>query len=164
MQLLRKISRATMVGDNTAIMEMCLKEKDKVHPLFRVYGWANGSRKSSEVEKEDNKGREKFGPWECLIGAFEGVNLITGEISRSGQCFLPQFAVDAVAGQLGGDVERVKFAYEVGAKFDDTTPTKYTYVVQSLLEPAEDDPMAAMREALPPVAEGGQKRIGKAKG
>lgn len=163
MQLLRKISRATMTGDNTRVMELCLGEKEKTHPLFRVYGWCNGSRSSKDIENEkDRATAQKFGPWECLIGSFEGVNLLTGEVSRSGQCFLPQFAVDAVVGQLGGDVERVKFAYQVGAKFDDTTPTKYTYVVDSLIEPTENDPMGDIRAALPKFTEE-QKKIGKAK-
>lgn len=157
MQLLRKISRATMMGDNTAVMELCLKEKDKVHPLFQVYGYATGSRKSSDVESEEDKAdakaaREKFGPWECLIGAFEGINLTTGEVSRSGVVFLPQFAVDSIVGQFGGDVERVKFAFEVGVKFDNTTPTKYTYMVTPLLEPEENDPLSEMRKSLPAPA------------
>lgn len=151
MQLLRKISRATMVpGGATVIMEMVLADKTKVHPLYRVYGWANGSRGSKEIEDTDDRAKaEKFGPWECIIGNMEGASLLTGEISRSGQCFLPQFAVDLVVGQLGGDVERVKFGYEVGVKFDETTPTKYTYVVTSLLEPAEDDPLTSLAKALP---------------
>lgn len=153
MQLLRKISRATVIGDNTVVMEMCLADKVKIHPLYRVYGWVNGSRKTSDIEdKEERAKSEKYGAWECLIGNMECVNLLTGEISRSGQCFLPQFAVDLVVGQLGGDVERVKFAYEVAAKFDDQNPTKYTYVVTSLIEPEENDPLADIAKSLPAPA------------
>src|SRR5271156_1087181 len=112
MQLLRKISRATMVGDNTKLMEMCFADKTKTHPLYRVYGFATGTRKSSDRVKpnetaEEKSKREKYGEWECLIGQFQGASLLTGEISQSGIVFLPQFAIDLVAGQFGGDEERV---------------------------------------------------------
>jgi hypothetical protein len=144
MQLLRKISRATVIGDNTSVMEKCLANKETIHPLYKVYGFATGTRKDTDIERKEDDKRPGFGSWECLIGQFEAVNLDTGEVFRSGQCFLPQFAIDMVSGQFGDGVERVKFAFEVGAKFDATTPTKYTYQVAPLLDVAEDDPLKAI--------------------
>lgn len=148
MQLLRKISRATVIGDNTAVMEKCLADKNKIHPLYRVYGFATGTRKDTDIERKETDTRPGFGSWECLIGQFEAVNLDTGEVSRSGQCFLPQFAVDMVSGQFGDGVDRVKFGFEIGAKFDATTPTKYTYQVAPLLEVSEDDPLKAIASQI----------------
>lgn len=148
MQLLRKISRATVIGDNTAVMEKCLADKETIHPLYRVYGFATGTRTDKDIERKEDDKRPGFGSWECLIGQFEAVSLLTGEVFRSGQCFLPQFAIDMVSGQFGDGVERVKFAFEVGAKFDATTPTKYTYQVAPLLDVAEDDPLKAISASI----------------
>jgi hypothetical protein len=151
MQLLRKISRATMIGDTTPILEKVLADKTKVVPLYRVYGFATSIRNSKDILTGDAKKdarTEMHGPWQCLVGQFEAENLLTGEVSRSGQCFLPQFAIDMVAGQFSDDVERVKFAFEVGAKFDDGAPGKYSYSVAPLLEVSEDDPILAIAASL----------------
>lgn len=162
MQLLRKISRATVIGDNTAVMEKCLAEKEKIHALYQVYGFATGTRKDTDIEKKEGDQRPGFGSWECLIGQFEAVNLLTGEISRSGQCFLPQFAIDMVSGQFGDGVDRVKFGFEIGAKFDATTPTKYTYQVAPLLDVAEDDPLKAIAASInKPAQLAAPKQAGK---
>ena len=113
MQLLRKISRATMIpGGDTAVLELVMANKEKTVPLYRVGGSCNGSR----------KGESDYGEWECLIGNFQAINLETGEVSRSGQCFLPQFAVDTIVGQFDAEVTAVKFAYDVGVKFDPAFP------------------------------------------
>lgn len=145
MQLLRKISRATMIGDTTPILEKVLADKNKTIPLYRVYGFATSVRNSKDILTGDPKKdarTEMHGPWQCLIGQFEAANLMTGEISRSGQCFLPQFAIDMVAGQFSENVERVKFGFEIGCKFNAEAPGKYEYVVSPLIDVAEDDPIA----------------------
>lgn len=151
MQLLRKISRATMIGDTTPILEKVLANKDKTIPLYRVYGFATSVRNSKDILTGDAKKdarTEMHGPWQCLIGQFEAANLLTGEVSRSGQCFLPQFAIDMIAGQFSDDVERVKFAFEVGVKFDPEAPGKYAYVVAPLLDASEDDPISAIASQI----------------
>lgn len=142
-----------MVGDMTPILEKLLADKSRtlVVPLYKVYGFATSVRNSKDILTGDAKKdarTEMHGPWQCLIGQFEAVSDITGEVSRSGQTFLPQFAIDMVAGQFAENVERVKFGFGIAAKFDDSTPTKYTYVVTPLLDVAEDDPIKAIADIV----------------
>lgn len=140
MQLLRKISAATVIGGadpaKDTILELVMADKSKSHALYRVIGIANDTREGA--------GKEGFKDWRALLGNFQATNAITGEVFRSGVCFMPQFVVDDVAGQLAGDVEFVKFAYDIGAHFSSKSATSYEYDATPLMQPAADDPLIAL--------------------
>lgn len=162
MQLLRKISARTVFGSRADIQAMVLADRSKSHPLFRVIGICNGQRHGSTKDVgEENGGdnakatvlgpkatvlgpKDKMRDWTALLGAFQATNLTTGEVFKSGVCFLPNYVTDAVTGQLGADVESVKFAFDIYAHFDEQSATSYIFEAESLMEPAEDDPLKAL--------------------
>jgi hypothetical protein len=140
MQLLRKISAKTMGWEKSAIQEKCIVDKKNPHLLYRVVGIASGTR--SGKSKFDD--REDAQDWVALLGSFQGTSNLTGEVFRAGVCFMPNYVVDAVAGQLVGDVESVKFAYDIYAKYDEKSATSYVFLAEPLMEVATDDPLAAL--------------------
>lgn len=168
MQLLRKISARTVFGSKADIQTLVLVERNTRQPLFRVVGIANGMRTgSTEDVKDENAGPDvKSKPrtidaatgkpmrdWTALLGGFEAQKLDkdgtpTGEKFRSGVCFLPNYVVDSVTGQLTSDVLSVKFAFDIYAMFDEQSATSYTYEAVSLIEPAEDDQLALLSKQL----------------
>ena len=76
MQLLRKISAATVIGGKETVLETVMKDKGKSHTLYRVIGIANDAK--------EGQGKVGFADWKCLLGNFEATNLLTGEVFRSG--------------------------------------------------------------------------------
>lgn len=141
MQIVKKISAATVFGGKSEILETVFRDKSKNHPLYRVVGKCNGSRTGA--------GKEGMNDWVAMLGSFQATNAITGEVFRAGACFLPQFAADLVLGQLGGDVDSVKFAFDIGAQHDERSATSYIYTAVPLMEPSEDDELNAMENNLP---------------
>lgn len=147
MQLLRKISTATVFGGKGNVLDIVMKDRNTAHPLYRVVGIANGTREGKS--KFDD--RPDAQDWRALLGQFEATNLITGEVYRSGVCFMPGYVVDTVAGQFGGDVENIKFAFDIAAKYAEKSATSYEYFASPLIEPAEGDPLSSLSASLTPI-------------
>lgn len=161
MQLLRKISARTVFGGKSAVLETVFKDKTKPQPLYRVVGICNGTRHGQTIEGEDGTQRpakqapsptDKMRDWQALLGNFEATNLQTGEVFRSGVCFLPSYVADIVAGQLIGDTQSVKFAFDVYAVFDENSITSYQYQAMPLMAVSEDDPLKQLSGSLQPPA------------
>lgn len=151
MQLLRKITVRTVYGDKGEVLETVMSDKKKSHALMRVVGVANGVKTGASKQKQSGKDAsgqtveiEVERSWKALLGSFEATNLQTGEVFRSGVCFLPDFAIELVSGQLTEDVDSVRFGFDVTASYDETSATSYVYDVTALMAPAEDDPLTAL--------------------
>lgn len=146
MQLVRKISPRTVWGTKTDVLELVLSDKTKEHPLFRVFGIAIGTRKGqSKPEGEGGKSSE----WTALLGNFEAHNLQSGEVFQSGQCFLPNYITDLVAGKLTEDTTSVRFAFEITAAFDEASATTYSYGGSPLLPTEQNDPLKELVSSVP---------------
>ena len=146
-QLLKKISLRTVFGSKSDIQELVLRDRQAEHLLMRIIGFANGTReaKSREVG-DDGEKITSVG----LVGEFEATNLQTGEVFSSAVAWLPQMAVDAVAGQLGDeDAQRVGFAFDIGVKYAEQSATSYEFIVKPCVEMKESDAMAELRSKLP---------------
>lgn len=170
MQLLRKITARSVFGSKADILRLVMSDEAKEFTIYRIVGVCTGSRKGGgdeDIERNEQKPgqapRVNYGPWEAMLGAFQATNAATGEVFRSGICFLPQFAADIVLGQLTGDVENVAFAYDITVKYDEASATSYVYGATSLMKVAEDDRLNALEGSLrdvpalaPPVT---QKKI-----
>src|SRR5690606_33315883 len=95
-------------------------------------------------------------PTTGLTGQFEGTNLETGEIYQSGVCYLPSGILELVAASLVADAAldkanrtnpTVRFAFLISA-VPAKNPIGYSYSIEQLVEPEQDDPLADMRKAL----------------
>jgi hypothetical protein len=173
LMLVRKISTRTVFGSVADIQELVLpkENRDKVIPLFRVWGLCTGTRKGQmsdeQIAKQQQQNPQSGGnakrDWTALLGSFTAINLKTGERFTSGVLFLPDYVADLVAGKLfvteDGDTPPVEFAFDVGAQFKEGNPTSYEYVAAELLETGENDPLALMEKSLPQIAGVPQKQI-----
>lgn len=147
MQLIRKISSATLGWRKPEIQGAVLADKARAIPLYRVAGIATGIRTGKS--KFDDRDEEQT--WIALLGRFRAWSSHTDADNPydSGVCFMPQYVVDAVAGQLAIETQGVKFAYDILAKYAEKSATSYEFLASALLEPAQDDPLENMLQSLP---------------
>jgi len=144
--IISKITLKTVGIDDPE--SLVIPGKKKNVPVMRVYGLLR-----TATEKQTDIGKSM-----TLIGDFEAVNLITGEIYKSGKCYLPTIAEGPVTemlfqAQAKDPKASVKFALDVMVSyFESKFPkgAKYTWGVTSLFDtPEECDPLADIRKALP---------------
>lgn len=144
MEILKKLT-VKGVNGNKALDAATLftdknKDGDKVQ-VATIYGIARDA-----LPKETDKG-----PYYLFKGDFGGVNTITGEQYRSGQCILPEIAEAIVAGGIADEsVTSLQFAFEVGVKKDSSAIRGYSYYVVPLVENNDSDPLAALAKQVVP--------------
>lgn len=105
--------------------------------LASVYGRVRGKK----------VGQSTFGDFIKFEGEFEGVNIATGEVFRSGALILPKVLESLLAGAVDGE-NTVDFAVEIWAKPSEKGNTGYEYGVKPLIEPAASDELAALRNQV----------------
>ncbi|WWT39187.1 ssDNA binding protein [Enterobacteria phage PRDteal] len=117
--------------------------------LASIYGRVRGKK----------VGQSTFGDFIKFEGEFEGVNIATGEVFRSGALILPKVLESLLAGAVDGE-NTVDFAVEIWAKPSEKGNTGYEYGIKPLIEPAASDELAALRNqvkaALPAPAAAGE--------
>lgn len=151
MQPLRKISSRTVYGGRADIVKAVMADQEKRVPIMRVIGRATDIKKgkgrrveTDEVLSPDEMADTKDAPWKGLVGEFKATNLDTGEEFYSGVAFFPEFALDMIAGKLGGDVTEVEFGIDIFAKYQEDSATLYVYEADFLSAMGEDDYMKAL--------------------
>lgn len=92
------------------------------------------------------QGESNFGPWMALMGSFVAEAKSTekeGELVRfrTGQLFMPDVVNNLIIGALNGAKDGVQFGFKIGVIKDDSAATGYTYVAESLIAPAANDPL-----------------------
>lgn len=108
--------------------------------LAQIMGVATGI-KTGESDK---------GPWTALLGSFQGINMETGSIYRSGVCFLPNIVMNLLLPKLlEKDSKAIEFAFNIGIKSDDKSATKYVYIAEPIFDTAENDPLEMLTKKLP---------------
>ncbi|WWT38288.1 ssDNA binding protein [Enterobacteria phage PRDfuchsia] len=127
--------------------------------LASIYGRVRGKK----------VGQSTFGDFIKFEGEFEGVNLATGEVFRSGALILPKVLESLLAGAVDGENTTVDFAVEVWAKPSEKGNTGYEYGIKPLIEPAASDELAQLRQtvkaaALPAPAKEAPAAAAKGKG
>lgn len=136
MEFVNKISVATIVGNVKAIVKEMKDGESKA--IMRVVGICNGT----QVGDGDN------GPWTALKGEFKAINLETKKEYVSGKCFLPKGISDLVVGQLGGEVTKVQFAFDIIIVEDIDSQVGYHYNAESLVKPAENNAIALLEAQI----------------
>lgn len=120
--------------------------------LCRIYGMAK-SLKSGEDKNTGNV-------WTALQGEFEGVNIEPdsedfGKTLRSGKLFLPSGIQDVIESAIreientagGSAAANVVFGLEIRS-VKASNRIGYSYEAKNLMPPKQQDPLAAMREAI----------------
>ena len=139
-QFLKKISTAKLGFEKAQIRELCKNEPAR---LYQVYGIATGSV----------SGITDMGDFTKFTGQFEVSNLVTGEISRSAQLFLPESVSALLESQLKTEstsdtFKGVQFAFEIGAIYTKDSATEYEYTTKNLMPDSETDVLSSMRKQL----------------
>ena len=108
-------------------------------PLVQIAGWAKGTIQKVGLNDDLVEG---------LVGEFTGINLESGEIFQSGVCYLPpgmhEQLLAAAKGLEAGQSTSV-FALQINCR-QATNKAGYEYVGHMLEQPAEDDPLAKLRQ------------------
>lgn len=115
----------------------------KTIDLCRVWGFVTGIK--AGINPRD--GTQMV----ALTGDFMGLNLETGEISRSGRLFLPGGIHETLTAPFlnlkeGDDAPRLRFGFTI-ASFPSTAPIGYSYKATPFEKPSEDDPLAELSKA-----------------
>lgn len=129
------------------IMAACLSNKSEDHFICRITGIASGLRAYQNKYKRDENDSDKlFG----LTGEFRSTGW-NGETKDGNVLYLPANAHAAVEAKLTmDDVEGVRIGFDVYARYNEQSATKYTYVVRDVLE-AENPTLAEIEKQLESV-------------
>lgn len=112
--------------------------EEKRVPLARIYGYASGIK-----AKEDASGNIH----QAIVGQFEGINLETGEVYRSGILFLPAGIHDLLAKPASEQGANVQFGLEIHS-IPATNAIGYSYMAKSLLPVTGKDLLTDLRSTL----------------
>lgn len=96
-------------------------------------------------------GTSDHGDFIRFKGEFEGVNVKTGEVFRSGDLIVPktlESLLDSAISLEGNNA--VDFAVEVWVEPNEKSITGYSYAIKPLIKPAESDVLAGLRELAAP--------------
>lgn len=160
--IVSKLSNATLGCDPLVVKD---KAKGTKAPMYRVLGRATGIK-----EAKDTNGEVIYG----LSGSFEGTNLLTGQVMRSGVCYLPPGIHEtilepldkALAEDTANQGVMIQFAFDI---FAVAAPNKsgYSYEAQDLVAPEKRvDMFADMRDDIAghdlPALTDDQKKLLKA--
>lgn len=136
---IKKISVATVFG---AIDAKAVLTANGPIEVMRVYGLAVGSK----------SGTSQYGDWTALVGQFEAVNPVDGEVTQSSQAFLPEIALLPILTELAREgAKGVQFAIRLFVQASKNTKpggSVYEYTFEHMLPPSDNDPMQALRSAV----------------
>lgn len=113
-------------------------------PICRIYGKADGTK----ATEDKVTGTIHV----ALTGLFEGENLKTGDIYRSGKLYLPKGVhemVESAVAKLDSKAgDTVNFALEISV-VTATNPIGYSYESKNLIATKETDELESLRNELP---------------
>lgn len=139
MQLVKKLGAKQILGNvKSVVKEQCAKDGD-TYRAYSIIGQANGIK----------TGTSQFGEWCAFQGKMEAINYVTGESFAAMQCFIPDPLQSMIRGALTEN-DNVEFAFTVIVKRRDDLKEGYEYLVEPHKAAQEADPLAALRNLLPP--------------
>lgn len=134
------------LGCNAIMVKTLPPEQTKL-ALCRIFGKAADTK---EMQTKDPSGVPTIHTF--FTGVFEGINLQDGTVLRSGKLFLPKGISEVVESaiknaQAKDDKASVSFAFEIRS-VKATNPIGYSYEAVALKDPAAEDELAEMRNAI----------------
>lgn len=136
-----KLTTGSMGLDAATLKDVVKGSKGKPVAIALILAQVN-EMKEQPNRLDPSKTDTKF------LGQFEGTNLLTGEVSRSGAMYLPGAASDYLKGQGAGG-GAVAFQLTVEEDKRANSSQGYKFGVKAIAEKAVNDPFAALRAALP---------------
>jgi len=139
MEILSKITlkKCATFPEFKALVAADTAEPGKVTWLMKVYGIA------AKIKPDSSD----LGPYVRFVGQFRSVDMVTGRICSAGQMILPKIAQDLLAGAVESS-NSVQFGFQLGVRYDETAAVKYVYVCESLLAPAQNDPLTMLESSI----------------
>lgn len=138
----RKISAKDMGFTKPIIQALVIGAQEVDHFLFRAVGIAS-ALKPYKIKDGDRAGEIAFG----LLGQFEGTNA-DGETKMGSVLYLPGYVNDMIVAALSmDDTAAVKIAFDVYARYDETSATSYVFTARDLLN-AEPQGLAEVKAEL----------------
>lgn len=136
---LRKITIATVKAKPTLKELMAASEKNETVPIMDVWGVATRAK----------AGKSDYGDFLRFVGQFRAINLRSGESFRAAVCLLPRFLEEELEGILGAPgTVNAEFGVRITAKFDEDAASKYVYLADAIIEPAEMKLVAALTDRI----------------
>jgi len=125
----RKLSIRELGFDKETLLKTVMTDTGANHFLGRFMGVATGI-KPYKIKEGERAGETAFG----IMGEFEAVNS-DGESKTGTLLYLPGYVNDAVvnAFSVSDDVQAIRLAYDVYARYDAKAITSYVFTVRDLL-------------------------------
>ena len=133
MEILRKLTIKN-TGWNTAELKAAVTKAPSTD-ILKIAGVITAIR----------PGQTQLGEYAELVGQFQAVNLVTGEMFQSGKAILPNFIADPMVEASKGGSE-VEFAIQIGVKRNEGSVVGYEFSVKPLVEPKVSDKLAKLLE------------------
>ncbi|MGH6795923.1 MAG: hypothetical protein ACREDH_12200 [Methylocella sp.] len=89
------------------------------------------------------------GAYVRFYGQFRAIRVADKQAFSAGQLIMPKIIEESLWGAMGSDAAlNVQFAFRLGVKFDVSAVAKYVYTAESLIPPAENDPLMVLEKSL----------------
>lgn len=121
-------------GDDDYVPAVYHKELDILSIAGIVYKFTPGS--------------SDLGPFAKLQGDFTGINMLTGELNKSGMAIIDGRIADTIVEMLKAGGEQIQFGVKFTAKYSPTSAVGYEFGVIPLTEVKETDAMSALLERV----------------
>lgn len=153
------LGKLTVKGMGCVAAKVASEESGKL-ALARLYGKVSGLK-----YQPDTKSEGAFHT--AFSGNFEGINLETGEVYRSGLLYLPKGISEIMESSFKklladvGDTASITFGFEIRS-VKASNPIGYSYEAQALKSPEVEDELAQLRGQMQALPASGVK-VGTAK-
>lgn len=135
-QLLRRIDRASVIGDKGAILDIVISNKNQTHFLYRVGGIVIGQVSGTKKQAD---GKDTI--WTKLIGRFRAINHKGNAFAAAAAFLPPDLTAVLLATMEKSDADQVYFFYDVYARYDATLATSYGYICEAVRDTTVEDPL-----------------------
>lgn len=143
--LVKQISTKTVFGDKEKILETVMRNKEKEHFLYRVFGVIEASEtgkgRFKRVNKETGEAEDTF--WTKFFGEFLAMNADGGQFEASA-CFLPEYITSGFAARLDSGLTDITFAYDIFALYSKESITSYEFVAMPVKREGEISKLASL--------------------
>lgn len=146
--LTKVISNKTAYGDKELVLETVMKDKNREHFMYRVFGTIEGheiGRSRFTRVNEETKEAEQV-TFTKFFGEFYAKNASGAEF-ESAVCFLPTYVSGQFVTALTGEgALGIDFAYDIFCVYDKSSATSYAYIAQPVKN-AEDKAKSEAKKA-----------------
>lgn len=136
--LVKQISTKTVFGDKEKILETVMKDKNREHFLYRVFGVIEASQvgkgKHKRVDKETGEAVDTY--WTKFFGEFLAMNAEEQQFEASA-CFLPEYLSGGFNARIESGLTDLTFAYDIFAVYNKDSITSYEFIAMPVKREGE---------------------------